>query len=204
MSPILTFPAVELGALLPALVVAVTAGVVLLLDLLPPRDSKDHLGAVALAGVVAALAVTVWLWWRGVETRGFRDMVILDAFALFFAVVVAYAAGLALLLSIDYIRRYTLQVGEYYALVLFAATGMMLLASAGDLIVVFLALELMSLSLYVLAGYFKTRLASSEASMKYFLLGAFASGFLLYGIALEGNVPLPDRQPHSSHLSTGA
>ena len=70
MSPILTFPAVELGALLPALVVAVTAGVVLLLDLLPPRDSKDHLGAVALAGVVAALAVTVWLWWRGVETRG--------------------------------------------------------------------------------------------------------------------------------------
>ena len=184
MTPALTFPAVELGALLPALVVALTAGVVLLLDLLPPRESKDHLGAVALAGVVAALAVTVWLWWRGVETRGFRDMVVLDAFALFFAVVVSYAAGLALLLSIDYIRRQTRQAGEYYALVLFAATGMMLLASATDLIVVFLALELMSLSLYVLAGYFKTRLTSSEASMKYFILGAFASGFLLYGIAL--------------------
>ena len=74
--------------------------------------------------------------------------------------------------------------GEYWALVLFATAGMMLLASAGDLIVVFLALELMSLSLYVLAGLFKRELASGEAAMKYFLLGAFASSFLLYGIAL--------------------
>ena len=184
MSPALAFPAVDLGALLPALVVVGTAGVVLLLDLLPPRDSKDHLGAIALAGVVGALIVTVWLWGRGVETRAFRDMVVLDAFALFFAVVISYAAGLALLISIDYIRRHTAQAGEYYALVLFATTGMLLLASANDLIVVFLALELMSLSLYVLAGFFTARLASSEASMKYFLLGAFASGFFLYGIAL--------------------
>src|SRR5207248_9106870 len=74
--------------------------------------------------------------------------------------------------------------GEYYALVLFSTAGMMLMASAGDLVVVFLSLELMSLSLYVLAGLFKTRLTSGEASMKYFLLGAFASSFLLYGIAL--------------------
>ena len=184
MSPPLAFPAVDLGALLPALVIVVTAVVVLLLDLLPPRNTKDHLGVVALAGVAAALFVTVWLWWRGIETRAFRDMVVLDAFALFFAVVIGYAAAFALLISIDYIQRHGVQAGEYYALVLFAATGMMLLASANDLIVVFLALELMSLSLYVLAGYFKRRLASSEASMKYFLLGAFASGFFLYGIAL--------------------
>jgi NADH-quinone oxidoreductase subunit N len=184
MTPAIAFPPVALGALLPALVVAVTAGAVLLLDLLPPRTSKDHLGAVALTGVVGALVVTVWLWWRGVEARAFHDMVVLDAFALFFSVVIGYAAGLALLISIDYIRRHGAQAGEYYALVLFATTGMMLLASANDLIVVFLALELMSLSLYVLAGFFKTRLASSEASMKYFLLGAFASAFFLYGIAL--------------------
>ena len=184
MTPPVAFPTVDLGALAPALVVGGTAAVVLLLDLLPPRDSKEHLGAISLAGVVGAVIVTVWLWLRGVETRAFRDMVVLDAFALFFAIVVGYAAGLALLISIDYIRRHTAQAGEYYALLLLATTGMMLLASANDLIVVFLALELMSLSLYVLAGLFKQRLDSGEASMKYFLLGAFASPFLLYGIAL--------------------
>jgi hypothetical protein len=84
----------------------------------------------------------------------------------------------------DYLGRTGGESGEYYSLVLFATAGMMLMVSAGDLIVVFLSLELMSLSLYVLSGLFKTRLASGEASLKYFLLGAFASSFLLYGIAL--------------------
>jgi NADH-quinone oxidoreductase subunit N len=88
------------------------------------------------------------------------------------------------MLSMDYLGRTGSESGEYYALVLFSTAGMMLMASAGDLIVVFLALELMSLSLYVLAGLFKTRLTSGEASMKYFLLGAFATSFFLYGIAL--------------------
>jgi NADH-quinone oxidoreductase subunit N len=111
-------------------------------------------------------------------------MIVLDNYALFFDIVICYAAGLIVLLSMDYLARNGGASGEYYALVLFAAAGMMLLASAGDLIVVFLSLELMSLSLYVLAGLFKLRLTSGEASMKYFLLGAFASSFLLYGIAL--------------------
>src|SRR5256885_11058341 len=111
-------------------------------------------------------------------------MVLLDNYALFFHVVICYAAALAVLLSIDYLRRNGVESGEYYALLLFSTAGMMLLASAGDLLIVFLGIELMSLSLYVLAGLFKMRLASGEASMKYFLLGAFATGFLLYGIAL--------------------
>jgi NADH-quinone oxidoreductase subunit N len=149
---------------------------------LPPRDSKSHLGGVALAGVLVALLVTVGRW--GSEGRAFRDMVLLDNYALFFDVVICYAAALVLMLSMDYLPRTGGESGEYYALVLFATAGMMLLASAGDLIVVFLSLELMSLSLYVLAGLFKTRLTSGEASMKYFLLGAFATSFLLYGIAL--------------------
>jgi NADH-quinone oxidoreductase subunit N len=175
-------PPVNLSALLPALIVMGTAGLVLLLDLLPPRRTKDHLASVALAGVVASLVVSVIRW--GSEARAFGDMVLLDNYALFFDIVIGYAAGLVLLLSSDYLSRAGAEGGEYYALVLFATAGMMLLASAADLIVVFLALELMSLSLYVLAGLFKTRLASSEASMKYFLLGAFATSFLLYGIAL--------------------
>jgi len=88
------------------------------------------------------------------------------------------------LLSIDYLRRSGVESGEYYALVLFSTSGMLLLTSASDLIVVFIAIELMSLSLYVLSGLFKRRRQAGEASMKYFLLGAFASAFLLYGIAL--------------------
>jgi NADH-quinone oxidoreductase subunit N len=175
-------PPVAIGALLPTLIVFGAGCIVLLLDLLPPRRSKDHLGGIALAGIVVALLVSIALW--GHETRAFRDMVLLDNYALFFHVVICYASALAVLLSIDYLRRHGAASGEYYALVLFSTCGMMLLASAGDLLVVFLAIELMSLSLYVLAGLFKTRLASGEASMKYFLLGAFATGFLLYGIAL--------------------
>ena len=174
-------PSVDLGALLPSLIVFGAGVLVLLLDLLPPR-SKEHLGGVALAGLVAALLSAIPLWNR--DSRAFRDMVLLDNYALFFHVVICYASALAVLLSIDYLRRNGVESGEYYALLLFSTTGMMLLASAGDLLVVFLGIELMSLSLYVLAGLFKLRLASGEASMKYFLLGAFATSFLLYGIAL--------------------
>jgi NADH-quinone oxidoreductase subunit N len=175
-------PEVALGALLPVLVILVTGALVLLLDLLPPRRRKEHLGGVALVGIVGALLASLWQW--GKEARGFRDMVLLDGYALFFDVIICYAAALAVLLSMDYLRRNGVESGEYYALVLFSTAGMMLLASAGDLVVAFLAIEIMSLSLYILAGLFKTRLASGEASMKYFLLGAFASSFLLYGIAL--------------------
>jgi NADH-quinone oxidoreductase subunit N len=176
------FPAVSLRAVAPALIVLGAAALVLLLDLLPPRDRKGHLPVVALAGIVLALLSTTWLW--GEESRAFHGMVVLDGYALFLQLVICYAAGLVVLLSIDYLRERGLESGEYYALLLFATVGMMLMASADDLIVVFLSLELMSLSLYVLAGYFRGRLASGEASMKYFLLGAFASAFFLYGIAL--------------------
>jgi NADH-quinone oxidoreductase subunit N len=175
-------PPVSLAVLAPALVVIVTGCLVLLLDLLPPRASKAHLATVALLGVVAALLTTLAAW--GGRGRAFHDMVILDNYALFFHVVICYAAALIVLLSIDYLRRNGVESGEYYALVLFSTSGMLLLTSAADLIVVFLAIELMSLSLYVLSGLFKRRRQAGEASMKYFLLGVFASAFLLYGIAL--------------------
>jgi cytochrome b subunit of formate dehydrogenase len=175
-------PPISLGVLAPPLILIATAMVVLALDLLPPRGSKEHVGSVALAGVVVALVVSVLRW--GSAERGFAGMIALDDYALFIDVIICYAAALTLLLSLDYLRRTGAESGEYYGLVLFSASGMMLLASATDLIVVFLAIEVMSLSLYVLAGIFKAQRTSSEASMKYFLLGAFASSFLLYGIAL--------------------
>ena len=175
-------PPVTLGPLVPTLVLLGAAVFVLLLDLLPPREDKTHLAFVALVGVVGALLTALTRWGR--DLRGFHDMVVLDNYALFLDVVICYATALVILLSIDYLHREGGPAGEYYALVLFSAAGMTLMASANDLVVVFLALELMSLCLYVLAGLFKQRLDSGEASMKYFLLGAFASSFLLYGIAL--------------------
>ncbi|MGH7418540.1 MAG: NADH-quinone oxidoreductase subunit N, partial [Candidatus Rokuibacteriota bacterium] len=175
-------PPIAVGTLLPTLIVVGTALLVLVLDLLPPRGDKAHLGAVTLAGLVGTLLATLTAW--GGRGRGFRDMVVLDNYALFFHVVIGYAAALVVLVSMDYLRRAGAESGEFYGLVLFATAGMMTLASANDLIVVFLGVELMSLSLYVLAGLFKRRRESSEASMKYFLLGVFASAFLLYGIAL--------------------
>ena len=175
-------PPISVGALAPTLMLLATALAVLLLDLLPPRQDKTHLAFVALAGTIGTLIVTLTRWGR--DHRGFHDMVVLDNYALFVDVVICYATALVILLSMDYLRREGVQSGEYYALVLFSASGMTLMAAASDLIVVFLSLELMSLCLYVLAGLFKRRLDSGEASMKYFLLGAFASSFLLYGIAL--------------------
>jgi NADH-quinone oxidoreductase subunit N len=179
---VIAAPPVALGVLAPTLVLLGAALLVLMLDLVPPRNDKTHLAVVSLAGVIGALLVALTCWGR--DYRGFHGMVVLDNYALFVDVVICYAVALVLLLSIDYLRRAGVQSGEYYALVLFSAAGMMLMASANDLLVVFLALELMSLCLYVLAGLFKQRLDSGEASLKYFLLGAFASSFLLYGIAL--------------------
>ena len=175
-------PVVSLRAILPSLIVLGTAAVVLLLDLLPPRDRKGHLPVVALAGVVAALLSTTWLW--GEEIRAFHGMVVLDGYALFLHLAICYAAGLVILLSMDYLAERGLESGEYYVLVLLSTVGMMLMTSAGDLIVVFLALELLSIPLYVLAGFARPRADSEESAMKYFLLGAFASGFFVYGVAL--------------------
>src|ERR1700704_4395308 len=182
MTETLGVPAAALLAIAPALVLTLTGFLLMVLDLLPPRGRRDHLGFVGLAGVVAALVTTLLLW--GSDVSAFRGMVVLDNFALFFNLVIGYATGLVLLLSMDYLRLRGQESGEFYILVLFAAVGMVIMANANDPIVIFLGLEAMSLSLYVLAGFFRSRLEAGEASMKYFLLGAFASGFFVYGIAL--------------------
>jgi len=178
----LVLPPIDLRAIGPALVLTITGVIVMLLDLLPPRDRKEHLAFVGLAGVVVSLVVALRMW--GVDARAYRGMVAMDGFALFFDLIIGYSTGLVLLLSMDYIRRQGMESGEFHILVIFAAVGMVLMASATDLIVIFLALETMSLALYVLAGFFRSRIEAGEASMKYFLLGAFASGFFLYGVAL--------------------
>ena len=171
-------PTLDWPALYPVLIATVACFACLLLDA-TPRGARPGVLAATGLGVGGAMGVSLLLWegprraW-GCWTTGF---------ALFFNIVIGVAAILVLLLSVGYLPHLGVEAGEYYALVLFATIGMMLMASGTDLLVIFLALELMSLS-SMLAGTFRTRPAGNEAALKYFLLGAFASGFFLYGIAL--------------------
>ncbi len=139
--------------------------------------------AASLCGLLAALAVCASLW-GGEPVSAFGGMVALDGFSLILCVIVLVAAILAVLLSTNYVERIGIAQGEYYALLLLATSGMMLLGSATDLVTVFLGIEIMSIAIYVLVGFNHARPQSAEAALKYLLLGAFASGFLLYGIAL--------------------
>ncbi len=135
-----------------------------------------------LVGLVVSGFLTVFTY--NASGNAFNGMVFTGRFPAFFEIVFVLSAALSVLLSKPYLEKERINFGEYYTLLLFATLGMMIMASARDLMVLFLGLELMSISLYVLAGFVRRDAKSNEASLKYFLLGAFATGFLLYGIAL--------------------
>jgi len=169
--------------LLPAIQVLLTALVVLLRDLfIEDHEPKGFLALISQIGIGLAAVESVALW--GAQESAFNDSVILDNFALFFSLIFLLVAALTILSSIHYVRQTAIAEGEFYALILFATVGMMLMAAANDLLVFFLALETMSVAVYVLTGMWRSSARSSEAAMKYFIMGAFATGFLLYGIAL--------------------
>ena len=178
----ITFPDIAWLPLLPVLIVTGTAFVVLIADLFVEGPDREGLGWIGLVGLGGAAVASALLWTA--HESAFADSIALDRYALFFNFVICLTGMLTLLMSMDYLHTINLVVGEYYVQVLLAVVGMMLLAAATDLIVLFLGLELMSISVYVLAGIWRPELRSSEAALKYFLLGAFASGFLLYGIAM--------------------
>ena len=174
----------EMGfaAAVPFTVVVVSAMAVLLADLWLLPSQKRALPWLALAGVLLAAASVASLW--NEEVSGFGGVISLDRFSSFLYVVFLLGTGLVILLSSAYARREGVERGEYYALMLFGTAGAMLMASAVELVTFFLGLEILSMSLYVLCGFFRQRQVSTEAAAKYFVLGAFASAFLLYGIAL--------------------
>ena len=174
---------VNLLPLLPAIQVLLTALVVLLRDLfMKEHEPKGFLALISLIGLGLAAGEAIALW--GAQESAFNDSIVVDNFALFFTLIFMMVGALTILSSIHYVRQAEIQEGEYYALVLFATVGMMLMAGANDLLVFFLGLETMSVAVYVLTGMWRSSARSSEAAMKYFLMGAFATGFLLYGIAL--------------------
>jgi NADH-quinone oxidoreductase subunit N len=173
----------DINAILPVLILAAYGCVLMLVDLLIPDDRKRWTGWLAFLGLVAA-AVGLAFWPVGRSEAGFNGMLLVDGYAVFLDLVILLTAGITVLLAQNYLPRSGLERGEFYYLLLFTVSGMMLMAQAGDLIIVFLALELLSIPLYILSGFARPRPSSEESALKYFLLGAFASAFLVYGIAL--------------------
>jgi len=170
----------NLELFIPELSLAAFAIVVILLDLFTQR--KGLLVAVSLAGLVVSAGFTIAMWGGGSQAI-FNNMLAVDNFALFFKLLFLTIAALVILASVDYVSNFARFRGEYYALVLLSTLGMMLMAATAELIAIYIALELTSISLYILAGFLKDP-KSTEASLKYLLLGAVASAVLLYGMAL--------------------
>ena len=173
-------------ALLPECILTAWALVVLLVVSWRHETAEDSrlAGWLSFAGVLLSGAGLAALWVNEAAPEGLAQMVALDPFRYAAAAIALLAAGGTILLSLGYLERERLLAPEYYPLILFATAGMMFLGGAEDLIVLFLGLEVMSVAVYVLAGYNRANPFSAEAALKYFLIGAFASGFLLYGIAL--------------------
>ncbi|MGE5643650.1 MAG: NADH-quinone oxidoreductase subunit N [Byssovorax cruenta] len=176
-------PQADLTTVFPLTFLVVWASVLLLVDLFIPKDRKGITAALSALGLALTLGFT--LTQIGAEPKAsFNNMVVLDGFSTFVNALLLLSGLLGIGLSFGYIKRMNLERGEYYTLMLFSISGMMLMAQAGDLIVVFLALELLSIPLYVLAAFDRPKVESEEAGLKYFLLGAFATGFVVYGTTL--------------------
>lgn len=171
-----------LTPILPEMIMIFAGLLVLLVDLFIKKEHTARLGWAGLLGVVGAAVATYRL--MGINGSFFAGTVLLDPFSTFFKFVFYIACGLGILLSINYLKVEDIHRGEYYALMLFATSGMMLMASAGDLITLYLGLELMALSIYILAGFMRHDNRSNEAAIKYLILGAFSSGIMLYGMSL--------------------
>ncbi|HME34620.1 MAG TPA: NADH-quinone oxidoreductase subunit N [Candidatus Sulfotelmatobacter sp.] len=169
--------------ILPELILSAFGIVVMLLDpLVDEEKSQKTLGVIALVGTVAGLLAT----WYMAQSPGmaFSNMVKVDSFSVFFHFLVIAIAAVVILSSFEYMAVQRIRAGEYYALILFGAVGMALMSSAVELVLIFIALEISSISTYILTGFRRNEASSSESSLKYFLLGSFATAFFLYGVAM--------------------
>src|SRR5215813_6212747 len=190
--------------ILPELVLTAFGIVVMMVDpLLKPGASRKGLGWLSLGGTLAAIAATfcqmAWLARDpGFGTPGWFGMVRVDSFSIFFHILIPAISAICILASLEYLDAQNIQSGEYYGLILFGTVGMTLMSSAVELVLIFIALEISSISTYVLAGYRRRTAGSTESAIKYFLLGSFATAFFLYGVALmfgaTGSTNIPEIQ----------
>lgn len=167
--------------------VMIAAGILVMLiePTLGDRDDRRGLGVIALAGSVISIAAALYQAASpDVQGFGWFGMVKVDSFSILFHVVIGFVAAAVILASFEYLETQNIHAGEYYGLILLGASGMMLMSAAVELVLIFIALEISSISTYVLAGIRRRALGGIEASIKYFLLGSFATAFFLYGIAL--------------------
>src|SRR5512138_618608 len=181
----IAMPAINFTAVMPETILSVFAMVLLLVNVFVPTQQKAYLGYLSVIGIIVS-AFSVFSGWDAPLSLqgGFNGSVLQDNFALFFKGIFLLSSALVILISDQYMKREECNHGELFPLILLATAGMMLMASGTDLMTIFLGLEVMSVSLYVLAGFSRENLKSNEAGLKYFLLGAFSTGFLLYGMAL--------------------
>ncbi|MCL2761418.1 MAG: NADH-quinone oxidoreductase subunit N [Desulfuromonadales bacterium] len=178
----IAIPAIKMSVIAPEIILSVVAMVLLLVNVFVKGEQKGYLGILSILGILVTIYVCVTGWGNPVE--GFSGSIVQDNFGIFFKVIFLVVSAMSILIVDQYIVREDCNYGEIYPLMLFATVGMMLMAAGTDLMTIFLGLEVLSVSLYVLAGFNRNSLKSNEAGLKYFLLGAFSTGFLLYGIAL--------------------
>ena len=172
----------NLKVILPLAVLVVWACALLLVDLFIPKERKGWTALLAAVGLVLALGLTIAQ--NGQLAGAFNGMVMVDGYSVFLNALFLGSGLAAIALAYDYLKRRGIERGEYYTLLLFSISGMLLMAQAADLIVMFLALELLSIPLYVLAGFAHPQQDSEESALKYFLLGSFAGSFFVFGVAL--------------------
>jgi NADH-quinone oxidoreductase subunit N len=193
--------------ILPEIVLTIFGMIVMALDpLLNEKASQKTLGAVGLLGTLAALGATAYM--AQAPGLAFWDMIRVDAFSVFFHFVVITVAAVVILTSYEYMAVQRIRAGEYYGLILFGTLGMALMSSAVELVLIFIALEISSIATYILAGFRRRAAISSESSLKYFLLGSFATAFFLYGVALmfgatgSTNISVIARAIHAGPIPT--
>lgn len=211
----MNIPEINLYSILPVIVLSVFGVAIMVLDPFlsaKKRASSSALGWLAFAGTVAAGAAIVPM--HSHPGQAYSSLWIVDDFSTFFHALFIFIASMTTLISIDYLRRESMNHAEYYALLLFATAGMLVMAGSNELMMIFIGLEVLSIGTYVMAGFRRTDLRSNESALKYFLLGSFASAIFLYGIALifgaTGSTNLisisaamtrPDIQPGLVYLS---
>ena len=174
---------IDFFVILPQLILLVAGMAIMLLEPFTPPAGKGRLGQVAVFGCFLA-AVLLSYQRLGEPHSVFGGMFMVDSFSFTFQWLFFIITGICILIAVHFNERESIQRGEYYALLLFACSGMSLMAASGDLILTFLGIEILSIATYILAGFKKSDLRANEAALKYFLLGSFATAFLLYGIAL--------------------
>ncbi len=179
----LVTPGTNVSVIMPELVVALAGIIVMLYDSYFPRQRAVS-GAIALIGIVISAILLAEMWVNNSPASTWGGMIANDSLRLSFSFVFLFVSAMTILISSVWAERETIPVGEYHALLLFATFGMMMMSAGNDLVIIFLGLETLSIATYVMAGLRKGDLRSNESAMKYFILGSFASAFLLYGMAL--------------------